>query len=171
MRASIFLLLATGSAVFAMTEASPPMTSDDLMGVWESAAATGGREVEFFRMEIHREQADSYLIRMKDGGASPLIATLTSSDIRAGHVTLQFTADPSGPDRIVRRFTIQGYGAASGPTAATITAKIISHRASYWPEVEFDVIFKKGSWTRELEATSKKAEQLLGEERAKKPKA
>ncbi len=40
---------------------------------------------------------------------------------------------------------------------------------SYWPEVEFAAVFKKGSWTRALEANSKKAEQLLGEERAQKP--
>src|SRR6266550_1518021 len=170
MKASLLLLFAIASAVFAMTQAAPPMTKEDLIGEWESVFDIGGRDVEFYRMEIRKDPADSYLIRMDDGGASPVIAALSSSDVRAGNVTLRFAAEPSGPDRIVRQFSIQGYGAASGPSSATITGKIILHRASYWPEVEFAAVFKKGAWTRDLDTISKKAEQLLNEQRAKKPK-
>jgi hypothetical protein len=171
MKATLLVLLATGSFVFATTWAAPPMTKEDLIGDWESVFDIGGRDVEFYRMEIREEPADSYLIRMDDRGASPLIARLVSSEVRAGNVTLRFAGEPSGADRIVRTFTIQGYVGASDATTATITGKVISHRASYWPEVEFAAIFKKGSWTRELDATSKKAEQLLSDRRAKKPQA
>ena len=168
-RAFILVLLVPLTAAADVRALAPVTTREQLVGSWEAVMPPedSGMATGIYRIDI-AASADSYIAAVL---GSPVdlrfIARMTASEVTDGKVKLRFQIIDELDSG--REFILEGYASAEGQTGA-ITGTLRSSRSRYYPDFSRDLYFKRGSWTRDVEAISKKAEKIVDGHRAK-PKA
>jgi hypothetical protein len=170
MKLALLLLIFAPFAASADVRALAAVTDrGQLVGHWEAVMGPddSGMATGIYRLDIASD-SDSYLVAVLGEPADlRFIARMTALEVADGTVKLRFEIIDDGDPG--REFAIEGYAAAEDETGA-ITGTLKSSRSRYYPEFARQLYFKRGSWTRDIEAISEKAEELIHAQRAK-PKA
>jgi hypothetical protein len=159
-------LLVIPMIAFGETRSMPSLTEDKLIGVWEAVMGVeSGMGTGIYRMDI-RKGAESYLIAVLAGSRSikdaRFLCRLTDHDLRDGKLKLRFhIIDKIDPDR---EFLLEG-SAVGEDEMGSIIGKLTITGSRYFPNSNGEIWFKKGSWTREFSEASKKAEDLIEQQR------
>ena len=159
---ALFAFLLFPLAVLA-TISLPDITKETFVGTWEAVMPTeeSGIATAVYRMEI-AATGDSYLIAVFAGPDVPqaiqFACRLKTVEITKGDLTLHFrTLDPEA-DEIVFR----GSGVSQGELGA-IHGKFMTAAGKPLNLFNVEIWFHKGSWTRQFEDASKKAEKHIEE--------
>jgi hypothetical protein len=156
---AFLLLLPVGAP--AAVSVWEPLTNDTLVGTWEAVMPIESTMVAgLYRMEI-RKDANSYLVGIialpNEAPWERFAFHLTESEVVDGKVKLRFRGQYEGKDTEI---VFDGSGAGLAEQGA------IGGRFTYKTGKPFDsfageIWFKKGSWIRDLERTSKESERLI----------
>jgi hypothetical protein len=134
-------LIASISSVCATTVVHPPLTPETALGVWEALWCQ--QPATLWRLELNKT-GDSYLVQLTVG-TEPVVRRLLSSEIVDGKVKLHFAAARSaGHDFSEIWITGRGEGTS---TRGGISAEGFE--------------FTKGTWTRDVAAASKLAQDSI----------
>ncbi|MEY2536767.1 MAG: hypothetical protein QOG67_507 [Verrucomicrobiota bacterium] len=166
---ALFIVLFPASILAAAT-VWEPLTKESLVGTWEAVMPMESTMVAgLYRMEIRKDAASSLVGIIALPNESPwerFMFHMTASEVADGKLKLRFHGLYEGKEAEI---IFEGSGAGIGEQGA------IGGRFTYSDGHPFDSFsgemwFKKGSWTRDLERTSKEAEKLI-QARHNKPKS
>jgi hypothetical protein len=142
----------------------PDITRETLVGVWEAAMPTedSGIATALYRMEIARD-GDSYLVAIYAGPDIPqavrFVARLTAAEVSDAKINLRFKMRRYHDDKD-EDLIFQGSGVSQDDRGA-IHGKFTAAGGKPFTLFEGDIWFHKGSWTRQFEEASKKAERHI----------
>jgi hypothetical protein len=138
-----------------------PLTKETLVGTWEAVMPIESTMVAgLYRMEI-RKEGDSYLVGIiTQPNESPwerFALRVTAADVSDGKIKLSFRGQFEGKEAEV---TFNGSGAGLTGQGA-IGGRFSVPNGTAFDGYSGDIWFRKGSWTHDLERTSKEAEKLI----------
>ena len=151
---------------------TPALSEGQLAGQWEAVMPSpdSGMATGLYRLEM-ANSGDSYLISaylLSDRSLYVrFIGRVIAHEVKDGRVKLKLKN--TGKLDPTREFVLEG-PAWGLENTGVIEAKLLSSHSRFSPDYAVDLHFKKGSWTRDLDAVSKGAQKLIDKERAK-PKA
>ena len=138
-----------------------PLTNDTLIGTWEAVMPIESTMVAgLYRMEIRKDGASCLVGIIALPNEPPwerFMFHMTVSDVADGKVKLRFHGKYEGKEAEV---IFEGSGAGLAQQGA-IGGRFTYPNGRAFDSFPGEIWFKKGSWTRDLERTSREAEKLI----------
>src|ERR1700737_998514 len=120
MRTCIVFVCCMAASAWATIQSVSDLQPDKLVGTWEAVALSGGLPTTaVYQMTFSAPTAGSFVAVLSKSAFSPpmFLGKLSSSELKKGHITLQFSPIGDSADYEYQRVEIEGHASSSGDDA------------------------------------------------------